>query len=545
MNYIILDMEWNQALSPSMMVQSPVILSGEIIQIGAVKTDENFNLIDKIKINVCPKFYKKMNKHVQKITGITNAQLNSGERFPVAFKRLSMWCGEDFRFITWGFDDINILADNLAVHGLPADFGANYINLQLIYKEQVDNERMQWSLSDAAEKLGIPLDAQAHDAMNDAWFTYEVLKKLDMKKGLEEYASLAGTVKTALRKDVIRNVTDSRKVIDDPRVRDAVCPRCSNVLTNREWLFHGGGKKSTIASCPEHGDFLIKLTCKKISENNFTVGRTIYEADESSIASYETKLAKQKDVKTKIKQKSERRKSMLTTVLFDLDGTLLPFEQEDFIKIYFGELCKKLAPLGYEPDKTVKSVWAGTGSMIKNDGSRLNSEAFWETFNALNADKPDAKPLCDAFYTQEFDKARACLKYIPDCKTMIDSLKNAGLRLVLATNPIFPEDGVKTRLSWVGLSADDFELITHYDNSTYCKPDQRYFEEILSKINVSPCNCLMIGNNVSEDMIAAESVGMRVFFVSDFAENPNGDDASRFPQGTLSAAFDYALSLKK
>ena len=75
---------------------------------------------------------------------------------------------------------------------------------------------------------------------------------------------------------------------------------------------------------------------------------------------------------------------MITTVLFDLDGTLLPFEQDDFVKIYFSELCRKLAPMGYEPQHTVKSVWGGTKAMVMNDGSRLNSEAFWETFNAMN-----------------------------------------------------------------------------------------------------------------------------------------------------------------
>ena len=139
---------------------------------------------------------------------------------------------------------------------------------------------------------------------------------------------------------------------------------------------------------------------------------------------------------------------MITTVLFDLDGTLLPFEQDDFVKIYFSELCRKLAPMGYEPQHTVKSVWGGTKAMVMNDGSRLNSEAFWETFNAMNPGLPDARPACDEFYTHEFEKAKASLKYIPDHRPMIERLKSAGLRVVLATNPIFPLDGVRT--AWRG-----------------------------------------------------------------------------------------------
>ena len=232
---------------------------------------------------------------------------------------------------------------------------------------------------------------------------------------------------------------------------------------------------------------------------------------------------------------------MITTVLFDLDGTLLPFEQEDFIKIYFSELCKKLAPLGYEPEHTVKSIWTGTGAMVKNDGSRINSEAFWETFRAMNEGKPDAKPLCDEFYTNEFRKAQACLKYSPDHSSAIAALKSAGLKVVLATNPIFPANGVYTRMSWAGLKQEDFELITHYDNSTYCKPDPRYFAEILGKIGAKPEQCIMVGNSVPEDMQAAGALGIKTFLASEFVENPKGEDISAYPQGTIEDAVAFAL----
>ncbi|MGN1422297.1 MAG: exonuclease domain-containing protein [Oscillospiraceae bacterium] len=303
MNYIILDMEWNQAQGRTKMVQSPVLLRGEIIQIGAVKTDEKFNFIDKIKISVCPKYYKVMNRHVEKITGITSTQLTFGERFPQAFKRFSAWCGEDFRFITWGFDDISILSDNLELYGLDPAWGRDYINLQLIYKAQVDGERLQCSLSDAVERLGIPMDAQAHDAMNDAWFTYEVCTKLDMERGLAAYGELSAGVRVALRKDVIKNVAECRKMLEDARVRDTVCPSCANILKPREWIYYGGGKKTTIAACPEHGDFLIRLTCRKMTEDNWTVSRTIFEADDEALASYEKKLEKQKNAKKRHQEK--------------------------------------------------------------------------------------------------------------------------------------------------------------------------------------------------------------------------------------------------
>lgn len=231
---------------------------------------------------------------------------------------------------------------------------------------------------------------------------------------------------------------------------------------------------------------------------------------------------------------------MTKTVLFDLDGTLLPFEQEDFIRIYFSELCKKLAPMGYEPQHTVKSVWGGTKAMIMNDGSRLNSEAFWETFNAMNPGLPDARRTCDEFYTHEFEKAKASLKYIPDHKPMIERLKAAGLRVVLATNPIFPLDGVRTRMAWVNLAPEDFELVTWYDTSTYCKPNLKYYQEILGKTGAVPEECIMVGNSVSEDMVS-EKLGVKVFLANEFVENPDKQDYSGYPQGSIADAERFIM----
>lgn len=70
----------------------------------------------------------------------------------------------------------------------------------------------------------------------------------------------------------------------------------------------------------------------------------------------------------------------IKAVLFDLDGTLLPMDQDIFVKAYFGALCKKLAPLGYEPKRVVDTIWRGTEAMVKNDGSCLNREVFWNVF---------------------------------------------------------------------------------------------------------------------------------------------------------------------
>ena len=267
MNYIILDMEWNQAMDRAHTVQEPVLLRGEIIQIGAVKCDENFNLVDKLKINVAPKYYRKMNRHVEKITGITSAMLAKGLPFPEAFARLKEWCSPEY--------------------------GSDYVNLQLIYKNQIDNERVQWSLSDAVEKLGIPLDAQAHDAMNDAWFTYEVCRKLDMQRGLAEYAGMSPGQRPVISREIFRDIHDIRRITSDEKITAVPCPECGRMLNNGEWLSLGVVRRNDICTCPDHGDFLVKVVCKRASADRWTVTRSVYKSDDEALESYQKKIEKQ------------------------------------------------------------------------------------------------------------------------------------------------------------------------------------------------------------------------------------------------------------
>lgn len=308
MQYIIMDLEWNQAVTSSRMIRKPLVLHGEIIQIGAIKTDDKFNLVDKIKLAVRPKYYKIMNPHVEKLTGITQAQLTVGESFPQAFKRFKAWCGEDFRFITWGFDDLGVFADNLTLHGLDPSFGSDYINLQLIYNRQTGAEHLQCALVAAAESLGIPLDVQCHDAFNDAFLTYEVCRKLDMALGLAEYAEYVAALPTPLAKDAVQGVDDLKKMIFNRRVVEIPCPKCGTKLKLGTWLFSSAKSCKTIARCEScggqstaDGDFRIKLKAVKITEGEYTVTRSVFAASEDDIAAFNEKLKKREERRKKAK----------------------------------------------------------------------------------------------------------------------------------------------------------------------------------------------------------------------------------------------------
>jgi len=225
---------------------------------------------------------------------------------------------------------------------------------------------------------------------------------------------------------------------------------------------------------------------------------------------------------------------MVNTVLMDLDGTLLPFEQNEFIEHYFKLICKQLAPMGYAPDDVVKSVWAGTKAMIKNDGTALNHDRFWDTFVSLLGEKVrDTETILDAFYLGEFDSAKAVLRGERPARELVDTLRRKGYAVVLATNPIFPEVAVRTRLAWAGLTLDDFDHVTHYANSRFCKPNPAYYREMLEVIGKTPDECIMIGNSIPEDMEAASAVGIKTYLVTGHLENPEQKPTDGFEQGEL------------
>lgn len=238
---------------------------------------------------------------------------------------------------------------------------------------------------------------------------------------------------------------------------------------------------------------------------------------------------------------------MITTILFDLDGTLLQFSQDEFIKTYFGKLQKVFVRLGYDAEQSTGAVWSGTKAMLQNDGAKLNCERFWEKFAAvmnLTGSYADIEEACEHFYSHEFDTVKSVLKNgdsgLP--RRMVRNLIDRGFELVLATNPLFPTCAVTTRLSWVGLTPQDFSLITDYTNSRYCKPSPGYFQEIFKALNREPGQCLMVGNSAVEDL-SVGALGADIFLVTEYLENESGADISGVRSGTLADVERYLASL--
>lgn len=209
----------------------------------------------------------------------------------------------------------------------------------------------------------------------------------------------------------------------------------------------------------------------------------------------------------------------MEAIFFDLDGTLLPMDEDVFTKGYFKLLAQKLCPLGIEPEALISAVWDGTKYMIQNDGSKTNEKAFWNRFaECTGLDYTPFYKASNEFYTNEFHGAKSFAKENPLAIKAIKTAREKAEKVVLATNPLFPLSGQKTRLSWIGLTADDFDFITSYESESFAKPNVKYYEKLCEKLNINPENCLMIGNSEDEDMHPAASLGMDTFLVEGFVK---------------------------
>lgn len=229
----------------------------------------------------------------------------------------------------------------------------------------------------------------------------------------------------------------------------------------------------------------------------------------------------------------------INTILFDLDGTLLPMDQEKFVNVYFKMLAAKLVPYGYEPQQLINAILAGIEAMIKNDGSQLNEDAFWKRFVDIYGDKVLAdKPVFEDFYKNEFQDARSFCGFNPKAAETVRSLKDKGYRVVLATNPLFPSIATESRIRWAGLEPSEFDLYTTYENTSYCKPNLDYYRDILKRINCRPEECLMVGNDVGEDMVV-EALGMQAFLLTDCLINTQKKDITAYLHGS----FEQLLSM--
>ena len=187
----------------------------------------------------------------------------------------------------------------------------------------------------------------------------------------------------------------------------------------------------------------------------------------------------------------------------------------------------------------IDAIWSGTADMIKNDGTMTNEEAFWKRFVQIFGEKAlNDHAVFDDYYENEFRQVKSDCGFNPKAASTVRRLTEKGFRIALATNPIFPKSAIESRIGWVGLKPDDFELYTSYENTSFSKPNKAYYLDIAERLGVSPEECLMVGNNVDEDMVASD-VGMKTFLITDCLINKSQSELTAFERGGFDELCEY------
>ena len=235
---------------------------------------------------------------------------------------------------------------------------------------------------------------------------------------------------------------------------------------------------------------------------------------------------------------------MFKAVLFDLDGTLLPIDTDQFLQEYLKLLSGFTAPY-MEPQAFVACLLEATFCMIGDrDPGRTNEQVFMEKFFALTGLAPEVMmPVFDRFYATEFCRLQAICSANPVVPELVAAAQGLG-KVVIATNPVFPRQAIQERLRWVGLAGVSFDLITSYEIMHFCKPHIEYYEEIVDLIGVAPEDCLMVGNDVDEDLVARE-IGMKTFLVEPYLINRTGRDFVTDYRGSLEDCLALLVDSKK
>ena len=279
MNYIVFDLEWNQPMlskgQPPLKISK--VLPFEIFQIGAVKLNDRFEIIDEFRVTIKLRHYKKLHYMVKKMVSITSEEINQGVGFEEAAQAFCSFCGEDFALITWGYDDIPILKQNCTYYKIDSSWCDRWYNLQVIFNTERAEGKNQRSLEYAMERLEIPENGQLHDAFNDAYYTALVAQKLNLAQGLNEYSRSMLTMRPNCVSDVKSlGVYQSKEMaLESRRANEIHCPVCGELLSTQiTWTPAADGKYRTVVSCDKHGSFRAVLWFKR-HKNGFDTTRTV------------------------------------------------------------------------------------------------------------------------------------------------------------------------------------------------------------------------------------------------------------------------------
>ena len=295
MNFVVLDMEWNQpGYGEAVLCKNGVCMKNEIIQIGAVKLDEQGKISDTFKRLVKPVSLTTMNKMIKQLTGITDEMLDKGEGFGDVIEDFRAWCGNEFVLLIWGCDDVRILRNNLKFYGIDERWLPQYYNVQMIFCLQTGLEKRQYALSFALEHFNISVNEDSlHDALYDAVCTAYVCEKLDLKDGIEKmkympsYEEKNSKTANVLIKRKFRHIKKREDIWANGFITRPACPFCGEKMKHQKPKRIGNNKLHIESHCEKDGSFMSVIKISETPQKTFSVSQQIYILDEKTKAYFE------------------------------------------------------------------------------------------------------------------------------------------------------------------------------------------------------------------------------------------------------------------
>ncbi|MCC8042973.1 MAG: exonuclease domain-containing protein [Oscillospiraceae bacterium] len=299
LQYIVIDFEWNQPTVKEKTITEPVVLNGEIIRIGAVRltlTADGCTPSDTFQISVLPKYYKKMNSAVGRVTGLGSSALTFGYDFTTCYSHFCKWCspnGEDFCLLAWGGEDERILLSNLEIHGITDLPIPRVYDIQRIFTIEIAKKNKQYSVQAALEFLGLEADLKAHVALNDAIFAARIGAAINVCMRLEHYDRMIADDEAQRSLRYFRsyhNIPTKDDVLSNRKIMNRICPVCRKRLIGcGEWVWQDDFTVISFGSCHEHGDFYVRIRMRETDSGKYTVTKMLRPSTEQCMAFYESK----------------------------------------------------------------------------------------------------------------------------------------------------------------------------------------------------------------------------------------------------------------
>lgn len=291
MNYIVLDLEWNQSISGKEKFHKKIPF--EVIEIGAVKCNEKFEVIDSFSQIIKPVLYKVLHFKSRELTSITYKELKKGKPFKEVFEKFINWCGDDFIFCTWGNTDLLELQRNVRYHqcDYKFPFPLLYYDVQKLFSLELEEDKKRKSLEYAVEHYKIKVKKHFHRAVNDADYTAKVMKHIPLKKYEKEksidYYHIPKNKKEEIyyhngryEKYVSREFLTKEDAMRDKMVTMTKCGICNRVMRKKiRWFASNTRQYYCVAICPEHGLYSGKIRMKKTESDGVFVIRRVTPID--------------------------------------------------------------------------------------------------------------------------------------------------------------------------------------------------------------------------------------------------------------------------